>query len=95
MIDADGGNLHRIAALSDYWLLGAPDVSPDGRKIAFDAWQATVDKDGSDCHVFVANADGSDAKDLGPGAIPSWSPDGKQLVCIERGKPNQPQRGIG
>jgi hypothetical protein len=36
-------------------------------------------------HVFVVNADGSAAKDLGLGAVPSWSPDDKQITFSQSG----------
>jgi uncharacterized protein (TIGR03067 family) len=94
MIDADGGNLHRIAALPDFWYLGATDVSSGGRKVVFNAWQAIVDSYYIDNHVFVANGDGSEVKDLGWGSGPTLSPDEKQIVCIEHGQPDQPERGI-
>src|SRR6478609_1196500 len=69
------------------------DVSPDGRKIAFQ--RETVDC-GADCNsseVFVVNADGSQLRQLteqAPGAVcgaagtcnesPAWSPDGRRIL---------------
>jgi Tol biopolymer transport system component len=55
-----------------------PAWSPDGRRVAF-----TRAIDGH-AHVFIANANGSDAQQVTDGADddthPSWSPDGGSLV---------------
>ena len=94
MIDADGRNLHKIAALPDFWYVAATDISRNGHKITFNAWQAIVDNYCVDDHVFTCNLDGSDTKDLGWGNVPTFSPDGKQIACYQYGQPYQPQRGI-
>jgi Tol biopolymer transport system component len=64
--------------------LGDPALSSDGRRLAFTSAVTGVPK------VWVANADGSDARRLAPsfgfdGAIegwPAWSPDGAQLALM-------------
>lgn len=61
--------------------------SPDGRQIAFDS-----DRDG-DRGVYVADRDGSNVRRVsGPGyaAVPTWSPDGRQLV-FERAETGNPR----
>jgi Tol biopolymer transport system component len=69
----DGSDLKRIANG------GAPQWSPDGTRIAFDATRG----------IEVANVDGSDARLIfaGPSATgpwaPSWSPDGHMLVFFK------------
>ncbi len=61
-----------------------PAVSPDGKQIAF----ARVLADGH--HLFVMNADGSDARQLTRKGNPyggvhcAWSPDGKWIVYADR-----------
>jgi len=59
-----------------------PAWSPDGRLVAFDRKTARGDWD-----LFVANADGSDQRQLDhPGANeykPSWAPDGLQLTYTD------------
>ena len=93
-IDADGTNRRRIVTNPEFTFFGSPDWSPDGGKIALG---------------FVAADDGRGLRrrpnlrgqrrrrgleKSGTGAMPSWSPDGKQLVCSEYGNQNGPQRGI-
>ncbi len=62
----------------------APAFSPDGRRIAFSRTT------GSHAHVFVANADGSEAHQITEGPAddvePAWSPDGRYLAfCSAHG----------
>jgi len=63
-----------------------PSFSPDGKHIAFVKRSAT---DGHE-HLYVANADGSEAAQITDGPAddeePSWSPDGSQIVfCSAHG----------
>ncbi len=85
VINADGSNPHPILTMSDFTRVGSPHWSHDGRKIAFDAWRSVMGEDYPDAHVFVVNADGSEPKDLGAGAMPNWSPDDKQLTYCQYG----------
>jgi hypothetical protein len=56
----------------------APVWSPDGRRLAFEAWSTVTDEDG----MWVLPVDGSlqERTYLGPGGDPVWSPDGRWLV---------------
>ncbi len=78
VVDADGGNLHEIHWTAEVAQCGCPAWSPDGRKIAFHAVQPLV-RDGNG-KIFVIDAEGGPAIDLGPGMAPRWSPDGKRLA---------------
>ncbi|MBC8868763.1 MAG: PD40 domain-containing protein [Planctomycetes bacterium] len=80
LIDADGGNLRQLPFTKEYTTCGSPDWSRDGTKIAFDAWRTTKGESYVSAQIFVANADGSDPQHLGPGAMPSFSPNGKQIA---------------
>ena len=95
-IDTDGKNLRRVLLLRDFTFVGSSEWSPDGRKIALDSWRPTMGEGCSDARIFTINADGTSFKDLGWGAMPSWSPDGKQLTCSQYGRQdaNARQRGI-
>jgi Tol biopolymer transport system component len=77
-IEADGTNLRRFSESPGY-NCGSPDWSPDGKLVAFDTWEVGLGFDASE--LAVVRADGTGRRVLGPGAMPSWSPDGTQLVC--------------
>jgi TolB protein len=78
LVKAEGGRPRQLTHATDR-MCGSPDWSPDGKWIAFDTWRTNEDLQAA--QVAVIRADGTDARDLGPGAMPSWSPDGTQLVC--------------
>lgn len=65
---------------------GTPDASADGSKIAYDAWQAELGFAWKESRIIVANADGSDAKEISDGAMPSFSPDGDRLAVSRTSK---------
>ena len=87
VMNADGSGMKQIILMDDYDAQGSPDWSPDGATIAFDAWRASAGETAGAAHIFVASADGSKPRDLGDGAMPSFSPDGKRL-CFTRYKPS-------
>lgn len=76
-IHADGSGLKQLSREPGR-LYGSPDWSPDGEWIACDTWK--LGQSYPDSTVAVMRADGSEMRVLGSGAMPSWSPDGSQLV---------------
>ena len=81
-MNADGTELRLVMAVQDDSVITSPQESPDGKLIAFDKTNVHNDR-GQPIpefdHVFVVPVAGGEAKDLGPGMLPTWSPDGKQL----------------
>jgi Tol biopolymer transport system component len=82
-----GGDLEVMTILDDGAKNYHVQPSPDGSRIAFDS-----DRDG-ERGVYIAARDGSNVHRVsGPGyaAIPTWSPDGRQLAFV-RGEPERPR----
>ncbi|MFV2072094.1 MAG: prolyl oligopeptidase family serine peptidase [Thermoanaerobaculales bacterium] len=73
-------DLYSIKRVSD------PQVSPDGRLIAFTVTRADLGRNEADSDLWLLAAAGGEPKRLtsGPGAdhSPRWSPDGKKLAFI-------------
>jgi uncharacterized protein (TIGR03067 family) len=90
VMNADGSDLHRVSPVSEVTATGSPEWSHDGTRVAYDGWRSIMGENNNDAHVFTVNADGSSPKDLGAGAMPSWSPDGKKLTYSEYA----PERGV-
>ena len=80
VMDADGRNLRPFVSCPEYTSHGSPAWSCDGSQLAFDAWRSVHGETYVDAHIFACNADGTHLKDLGVGAMPSWSPDGNRIV---------------
>ncbi len=80
MINADGTGLREIFSSEDFPSLGSPAFSPDGKQIAMDGWKSQNGETFSKAHILVINSDGTNFRDLGDGAMPSWSADGKQVT---------------
>lgn len=77
--DARGGVINVTSVVSDRARNFHPRPSPDASRIAFDS-----DREGTRA-VYVARADGSDARRIsgaGFAAVPTWSPDGRQLAFV-------------
>ena len=78
-IDHDGKNLQEIFDFKDtYSNMGSPSLSPKGDRIAFDA--TTAGNSGSDSHLMIFDLKSKEIKDLGRGAMPTWSKDGMSLA---------------
>ena len=77
-IRVDGTGLEQVTR-SPERAFGSPDWSPDGNWIACDTW--LIGQGYADSKVLVMRVDGSKMREVGAGAMPSFSPDGTQLVC--------------
>jgi hypothetical protein len=82
VIGSDGSGL-KIVAQDRYF--GSPMWSHDNGRLTYDAWTG-LPRDYRHSRVFVAAVDGTDVKELGPGAMPSWSPDDQQIACHTYGE---------
>ena len=70
----DGSGMKPLLELPDYTMQGSPTWSQDGTLIAFDAWRPKLGETSNDSKIIVVNADGTNPRVLGDGAMPSFSP---------------------
>ncbi len=76
-ITPDGTGLALFGKTPGY-SCGSAQWSPDGSMVAFDTRR--VDQELTASQVALIRADGTGFRLLGPGSMPSWSPDGTHLV---------------
>ncbi len=82
VMNADGTGVRRLTYLErGSGGLCCPDWSPDGARVVFQA-KPGADVRASRYHLYTVRADGSDLVDLGPGALPRWSPDGEWVAFL-------------
>jgi len=79
----------RAFTISDLYQLKAvaePQISPDGRKIAFVVTRYYLEKGTSNADIYLINADGTNLHPVTfnekKDTAPRWSPDGKQLLFL-------------
>ena len=83
-LDADGTNLRTVAAIPNYPIINSPEVSPDGEWIGVDGWkhgQALTD-----AHLLLVHLKTGIVSDLGIGAMPTWSADGRWIAFSRYGR---------
>jgi Tol biopolymer transport system component len=79
LLPASGGEAKPLGCYPELSSVGSPAYSADGKWIAFDAVPSGGDVSGT--QIIVAKADGSEARSLGAGLMPSWSKDGTKIAC--------------
>ena len=77
-INRDGTNLRRIKQFDQFFRIGSPALSPDGKTLAFDALEPGLDW--SDSKLMTLELATGESTLLWPGAMPTWSQDGTSLV---------------
>jgi Tol biopolymer transport system component len=82
-VDASGGGLRAIALPDGFGRAAFPAWSPDGRWIAFAAFDAS----GRDPVIRVVAARGGPTTAVAAGVAPSWSHDASRIVYVASGKP--------
>ena len=86
---ADGTEMRQLADLPEYQSQGSPSWSKDGKRIAFDAYKPQNGEKLHDGHLIVVDSDGTNARDLGRGLMPSLSPNGQRVVYSVRAQDGQ------
>lgn len=82
MMNSGGTDLQLVTRPSlGFTHLGSTEWSRDSRQLICDMSMGGIDTS----HVVLMNVDGSDVRDLGPGCMPSLSPDGKDVVLSQPG----------
>jgi dipeptidyl aminopeptidase/acylaminoacyl peptidase len=80
----------RIEDLRKFRFISDPQLSPDGKTVAFVVSDVNIEKDGYDRHVWLADvATGKHRQfTFGEGSdnYPRWSPDGKRLLFLANGR---------
>lgn len=86
VVGADGTGLQTVAASGSgpdgFHRAAYPSWSPDGRSLAFTAFDAT----GRRPEIRVVSRDGGPSRTIVEGVAPSWSHDGSKLACMMSGK---------
>src|SRR4030095_16769060 len=70
--------------------VGDPQVSPDGRHVAFTVGDVNFDANRIVTQIYTVSSDGADLKQLTSGdrssSAPRWSPDGKKIAFTTGGQ---------
>jgi TolB protein len=78
VMNANGTNWQSLFLFEGHSACGSPAVSPDGKQIAFDAWNKNQQGESA---MYVMSIDGGDPREIALGMMPNWSKDGTQIAC--------------
>ena len=87
-MSVDGTNARRVAGIPGFPIINSPEISPDGKWVAVDGW--TWDQQTPDAVLLIVNLETGLVKNLGMGAMPSWSADGLWIAYSKY----EPQGGV-
>jgi Tol biopolymer transport system component len=85
----DGSSVQRMTRTADGVDDGAPDISPDGRRVVFSSTRGNGDQD-----LWTMRPDGTDARRLGSGeeirdeVFPQWAAGGETVLYWQFGDPD-------
>ncbi len=80
-LQADGTGWEKFFQLPQVGAMGSPQVSRDGKFLAFDGWMPDAGEGTSDSRLFVISTQRDELWLLGSGAMPTWGPDNSRLAC--------------
>ena len=80
-LKSDGTGWKRLFDVPEFESLGSPNCSADGKWLAFDGCRSQKGETWSQSHMLACRLDGTELRDLGRGAMPTWSPDYQQFAC--------------
>jgi TolB protein len=75
-LDTESDNVRSVASIPEYPVIYSPEVSSDGAWVAVDGWKHGQRL--TDAHLLLVHRRTGIVADLGPGAMPSWPPDGRR-----------------
>lgn len=82
-MNADGTGWTRMFDVAGFPQIGSPAISPDGKWLAFDGHGPKENL--SSQMMIMTDLAGGHVRNLGPGMMPNWSKDGRQMCYSHRG----------
>ena len=83
-MEADGTNVRSVVTIPDYPIINSPEISPDGKWIGVDGWKGNQTL--TDAHLLFISLEQDGGRDLGLGAMPTWSADSKWIAYSKYGE---------